>query len=222
MKVPRMSTVGSRSRRLLVGVALAALATTQCNRQPATRVAQSPSVSPPPTVASPTSVASPAPTPSCQPGGSATPATTEGPYFKEGSPERTSFLESGIEGTKFLLTGYVLNTNCQPVSRAKLEFWHAGSEGDYDNQGYRLRGHQFTDAQGRYRLETIATGEYTGRTRHVHVKVQPPNASELTTQLFFPGDSGNARDNIFREALLMQVQDTSDGQVARFDFVVRA
>jgi protocatechuate 3,4-dioxygenase beta subunit len=107
------------------------------------------------------------------------------------------------------------------VNRAKLDFWHADSNGEYDNQGYRLRGHQFTDAQGRYRLETIATGEYSGRTRHIHLKVEPPGARELTTQLFFPGDPGNARDSIFREELQMQIQTTSDGLAATFDFVVR-
>jgi protocatechuate 3,4-dioxygenase beta subunit len=213
-----------RSFRLWVAVALAALLTTQCTGRSGVQVAESPtpSPSPSPSATAAAAAASPGPTPSCQPGGQTTPSTTEGPYFKEGSPERTSLLESGIDGTKLVLSGFVLNTNCQPVNRAKLEFWHADSDGDYDNQGFRLRGHQFTDAQGRYRLETIATGEYSGRTRHIHVKVEPPNAAELTTQLFFPGDPGNQRDNIFREELLMQIQNTPDGQVARFDFVMRA
>jgi protocatechuate 3,4-dioxygenase beta subunit len=70
--------------------------------------------------------------------------------------------------------------------------------------GYRLRGHQFTDDQGRYTLETVVPGLYPGRTRHFHVKVQAPNGPALTTQLYFPDEPDNARDRIFHPALIMQ------------------
>jgi protocatechuate 3,4-dioxygenase beta subunit len=36
------------------------------------------------------------------------------------------------------------------------------SSATYGNSGYRLRGQQFTDAAGRYYLETIVPGEYPG------------------------------------------------------------
>src|SRR2546421_9086896 len=49
-----------------------------------------------------------------------TPSLTEGPYYKAGSPERTSLLEAGIGGTKLVITGYVLDRNCNPVSHAWL------------------------------------------------------------------------------------------------------
>ena len=106
---------------------------------------------------------------------------TEGPYFKPDSPLRASLLEPGMAGTKIVVTGMVLSTSCQPVARALLDVWHADDRGGYDNAGFRLRGHQFTDDQGRYRLETIVPGVYVGRTRHFHVKVQAPNRPGLTT-----------------------------------------
>jgi protocatechuate 3,4-dioxygenase beta subunit len=123
-------------------------------------------------------------------------------------------------GATMVLTGHVLSRRCQPVVGALLDFWQADEQGSYDNDGYRCRGHQFTDEQGRYRLETIMPGLYSGRTRHVHVKVQAPNRPVLTTQLYFPGEPRNARDGIFNPALLVAMQDAAAGQIAGFDFVL--
>lgn len=158
--------------------------------------------------------------PSCTSPAALTPAQTEGPYYTPNSPERTSLIESGMSGTKLIVTGYVLTTDCQPIAKAWLDFWQADDQGAYDNVGYRLRGHLFTDETGRYTLETIVPGEYPGRTQHIHVKVQAPNGPILTTQLYFPGVPGNDRDSIFNPALLADVQDAADGKVAKFNFVV--
>ncbi len=157
---------------------------------------------------------------SCTSPAPATPAMTEGPYFKAGSPERASLLDAGVTGTKLVLTGYVLTTDCKPVAHALLDFWQANANGQYDNSGYTLRGHQFTDANGRYQLTTIVPGLYPGRTEHIHVKVQAPNGPILTTQLFFPGVPSNQSDSIFDAKLLMTMQDAGEGQIARYDFVV--
>ena len=60
---------------------------------------------------------------------------------------------------------------------------------------------------GRYHLETIVPGEYPG---------QPV----LTTQLYFPAEPRNTTDSIFSPELLMQVQNTPNGQLATFNFVL--
>lgn len=163
-----------------------------------------------------------APTTACSSPAALTPAVTEGPYFKAGSPERASLLTSDIKGTKLVLTGYVLTADCKPVAHALLDFWQADANGNYDNSGYTLRGHQFTDASGRYQLTTIVPGLYPGRTEHVHVKVQAPNGPILTTQLFFPGVAGNQTDSIFDPKLLINVQETGNDLEATFNFVVNA
>ena len=160
------------------------------------------------------------PTPACGDDGPVTPAQTEGPYFKPSSPRRASLLEPDMAGTRIVVQGRVLTTGCTPIPRALVDFWQADAEGRYDNVGFRLRGHQFTDEAGHYRLETIVPGLYPGRTRHVHVKVQAPNQSVLTTQLYFPGEPRNASDGLFKRELLMIVEDTSDGKRATFDFVL--
>jgi protocatechuate 3,4-dioxygenase beta subunit len=160
------------------------------------------------------------PTPACDDGDDPTPEQTEGPFFTPDSPERTSLLEPGLEGTTLMVAGSVLATDCSPVPGALLDFWQADDAGEYDNESYRLRGHQFADERGRYRLETIVPGLYTGRTRHIHVKVQAPDQDVLTTQLYFPDEPANEEDGIFDQALVMSVSPTRDGQAARFTFVV--
>ncbi len=115
-----------------------------------------------------------------------------------------------------------MTPDCTPIAGALLDFWQADADGVYDNVGYRLRGHQFTDEAGRYSLETVVPGAYQTRTRHIHVKVQAPNQPVLTTQLYFPGEAANDRDGIFRPELVMTVQDTADGKLATFNFVLDA
>jgi protocatechuate 3,4-dioxygenase beta subunit len=149
-----------------------------------------------------------------------TPAQTEGPFYTPNTPERSSLREEGIAGTPLLVSGAVLGTDCRPVAGALLDFWHCDSGGNYDNAGFKLRGHQFADEQGRYTLDTILPGLYPGRTRHIHVKVQAPNRPILTTQLYFPGEPDNDRDPIFHPDLVMTAVEAAEGRAALFDFVL--
>jgi len=153
---------------------------------------------------------------------SITPELTEGPYYTAGSPEMANLYLDGMPGTKLIVTGYVYDTNCQPVANAWLDFWQANANGEYDNSGYTLRGHQFTDANGFYTLTTVVPGIYPGRTEHIHFKVQAPNGQVITSQLFFPGVAQNDSDGIFNASLLLSIQETSDGLQAQFNFVVPA
>jgi protocatechuate 3,4-dioxygenase beta subunit len=157
-----------------------------------------------------------APTPECGAEPKATAAQTEGPFFKPKSPLRSD-LRFELKGTPVVVTGLVLTRSCTPIPNALVDLWHADAEGEYDNRGFRGRGHQFTDAQGRYRFVTIKPARYTGRTPHYHVKVQAANGPVLTTQIYFPGEAGNRRDRLYRRELEMRFADRSTG---RFDFVL--
>ncbi len=158
-------------------------------------------------------------TPVCTPG-RVTPAATGGPFFKSGSPLRTSLLEPNMAGTKLVITGQVFTRNCRLVAGAWLDFWQADARGEYDNAGYRLRGHQLTDNTGHYALETVMPGEYPGRTPHIHVKVMVANRPVLTTQLYFPGTARNSGDPLFRRELLLELRDTPGGKGATFNFIL--
>jgi protocatechuate 3,4-dioxygenase beta subunit len=159
------------------------------------------------------------PTPECH-DGAVTQRQTEGPFFKPSSPQRADLIEPGMGGQPIELVGFVLTRGCKPVAGALVDLWQADDKGDYDNSGFRMRGHQFADAEGRYRFRTIVPAQYPGRTRHLHVKVQPKGGRILTTQLYFPGEAENRRDGLFRKELLIRTAKNAGAIAGRFDFVL--
>lgn len=161
-------------------------------------------------------------TPACDDGDEPTIAQTEGPYFTPNSPERTVLFETGMAGTPMTLLGGVFTSGCRPVARALIDLWHCDAAGVYDNVGYTLRGHTYTDDQGRFQFETVQPGLYPGRTRHFHIKVQAPNSPILTTQLYFPDEPDNATDGIFSNTLLMDIQQAANQITGTYTFVVQA
>ena len=161
-----------------------------------------------------------APTPSCRDGDEPTARQTEGPFFKPRSPERSDLREPGGGGRPFELSGFVLSKSCRPLRGAVVDLWHADEKGEYDNVGFRYRGHVITGPDGAFRFRTIVPALYPGRTRHYHVKVQAPASRLLTTQLYFPNEPANLRDGLFQRELLMRVADASDGLDGRFDFAL--
>jgi protocatechuate 3,4-dioxygenase beta subunit len=205
-------------------IAMLAACSGQTSATPTAVPPQAPQViapAPSTTAAQPTTEAS-ATTPNCTPPIKLTSAQTEGPYFKAGSPEQASLITANMPGTKLVLTGYVFTTDCQPIAHALLDFWQADASGNYDNNGYTLRGHQYTDSNGRYQLTSIIPGLYPGRTEHIHVKVQATNGPILTTQLYFPGVSQNDSDGIFDPKMIIALETSGAGQVGSFNFVVKA
>jgi protocatechuate 3,4-dioxygenase beta subunit len=160
------------------------------------------------------------PTPSCHDGDEPTIRATEGPFFKPRSPERSDLHEANTKGRHIELSGFVLTRSCHPLRGAVVDLWHADENGEYDNIGFRYRGHVITSADGAFRFRTIVPALYPGRTRHYHVKVQAPGSRLLTTQLYFPNEQANLRDGLFRRELLMRVTDAGDGPAGRFDFVL--
>jgi protocatechuate 3,4-dioxygenase beta subunit len=170
--------------------------------------------------ATPTAAASVNPPAACTPG-ALTPALTEGPYYKANPPENSTLAGPGAKGTLLTITGYVFAASCKPLAGARVDFWQADAQGQYDNSGYNLRGYQLTDAQGRYSVKTVVPGRYPGRTRHIHVKVTTPGGTPLTTQLFFPNEAENSSDAIFAAQNVLNVQKSgSGGETAMFNFML--
>jgi len=161
-----------------------------------------------------------APTAACHDGDEPTVRQTEGPFFKPRSPERSDLREHGAGGLRFELSGLALTRSCRPLRGAVVDLWHADEKGEYDNVGFRYRGHVITGPDGAFRFSTIMPAVYSGRTRHYHVKVQAPGSRLLTTQLYFPNEPTNLRDGLFKRELLMRVADAGDGLAGRFDFVL--
>jgi protocatechuate 3,4-dioxygenase beta subunit len=134
-----------------------------------------------------------------------TPQQTEGPYFVDGMPNRSDIRSDPSDGSvqegiplHLIIHVYGLNGNgsCSPLKGAKVDIWHADSQGIYSDiadQGTIgkkfLRGYQLTDNNGRVRFTTIYPGWYQGRAIHIHDKVITFNGSEKnlewTSQLYF-------------------------------------
>jgi hypothetical protein len=82
-----------------------------------------------------------APTPQCHDGDAPTVRQTEGPYFKPSSPQRADLVEPNSKARLIEVGGQVLTRSCRPVAGALVDLWHADERGDYDNAGFRYRGH---------------------------------------------------------------------------------
>ncbi len=134
-----------------------------------------------------------------------TPQQTEGPYFVDGMPNRSDIRSDPSDGSvqqgiplHLIIHVYGLNENgsCSPLKGAKVDIWHANSQGIYSavsDQGTIgeefLRGYQLTDNNGTARFTTIYPGWYQSRAIHIHDKVRTFNGSEKTlewtSQLYF-------------------------------------
>lgn len=156
---------------------------------------------------------------------SATSAAGEGPFYKAGAPNRAVLREPGMGGTRLVFFGRVLNASCQPVPNAVVDLWHSNEQGEYDNQGFRLRGKVTADPSGNFRFETIQPKGYpTGgggyRCAHFHLKVHVEARPSFTTELYFPGDPLNRTDGMFRESRMVKLSTDGKGKAAEYDLVI--
>lgn len=138
----------------------------------------------------------------------------------------------GALGERIIVRGRVLDEDGRPVPLTMIEIWQANAAGRYDHPqdthdapldpNFRGIGRVFTDADGRYRYQTIKPGAYPWRNHHnawrpnhIHLSLfGPAFATRLITQMYFPGDPLLALDPIFNT-----VPDNAarDRLVARFD-----
>jgi len=157
--------------------------------------------------------------PACTDSRKLTPAADD-KQFRPGSPARTTLADAGTPGKKLVLTGFVIGLRCGVIKGATVDVWQADAKGVFDPAGFRLRGHQVTDAEGKYHVETIVPGPSGGRARHLGIRVQPPGKPALTTVLYFSDDPGNAKDPAVKPELIMKVTDGKDGATATMDIVL--
>ncbi|MFZ4515116.1 MAG: hypothetical protein ACOYN3_02300 [Acidimicrobiia bacterium] len=206
---------------LVTSLLLCALAA--CGNSPRESQGQSsvssPNTSTDNTAAGDTPVGTTPPNVSCP--GTPTVALAEGPYYKANPPQRTQLRTDETPGIPLQLLVAVVDTECQPISNARVDTWHADGTGNYDNSGYKLRGYTFTNDSGQATFATVIPGLYPGRTEHVHLKVTPPRGATLTTQLFVPGVPQNDRDGIYRKANEMTMTGTNANQSGTYTVVLR-
>ena len=162
-----------------------------------------------------------------------TPDDIEGPFYRDGIPDRTNLDIHGDSGELLTLEGIVFGTDCQPIPDAVVEIWHCtplapGDEAgdgpaEYDASGdYRYYGRVVTDADGNYAFSTLKPAWYLNgmnfRPSHIHLKVWREGVDVLTTQVYFADDPFADTDPWFNED--MAVDPDEDGAVTLDIFVL--
>jgi protocatechuate 3,4-dioxygenase beta subunit len=103
-----------------------------------------------------------------------TPWDEIGPFYRPNAPLRARL------GSGYVLSGTVRSAaDCRPLPGARIEFWQAGTNGEYDDAH---RGAIIADSQGRYRLETDFPAGYARRPPHIHILVDMRGFAGLITQ----------------------------------------
>jgi protocatechuate 3,4-dioxygenase beta subunit len=160
-----------------------------------------------------------------------TPEQVEGPYWLPGSRRRQRLVEPDTVGEQIHLSGIVRELTGAPVSDAWMDIWQCDGAGGYDIDGYRLRGHQRTDIEGRYHVETVIPGDYADtfeiagheisihRTPHIHIKIKARRRQTVTTQLYRPDHPLNTSDMIFVRNCIVEL-DGGTPRRATFHFVL--
>ena len=165
-----------------------------------------------------------APAAPCEANPVVTPALKVG-AFKPGAPLRRALAERETAGTPLSLSGTVSGLTCGRIAGARVDLWHADVRGAMDHSGYRLRGHQVTDAEGRFAFDTIVPGAPRGQAPRLNLRVEiprsylrkPAQSGTFTTALFFPADPRNERDPMYQSPLVMKA---APGSAAAYVFDV--
>lgn len=112
-----------------------------------------------------------------------------------GAPASAVVAAADEPGERLVVEGRVLAADGEtPVAGASLYAYHTDAAGLYGpggNRNPRLRAYLRTDAQGRYRFETVKPAPYPGGgiPAHIHVHVAPPaGGAERVTEVVFAGE----------------------------------
>ncbi len=146
----------------------------------------------------------------------------EGPYYITGAPFKDKISE-GFDGPRLILTGKVMNKNCEPIPGALLDIWQTDSNGDYYFEGnYGMRGKVTADKDGNYKIDTIlpVNYEFLGSIRpaHIHMKIFDNMGNDHTTQLYFAGDAHF--DKWTHDSLVLKLTPNDGIEYATYDLVI--
>ncbi|NJM72339.1 MAG: hydroxyquinol 1,2-dioxygenase [Scytonema sp. RU_4_4] len=142
----------------------------------------------------------------------ATESNLEGPMYRPNAQERQMGDSLGVDedGETLLLSGRISDLNGKPIANAIIDVWQPNSKGFYDLQDSNqssdnFRGRFKTGSNGRYTFKTVIPGSYQvpdngpsgellrllgrhpWRAAHIHIKLDAPTYTPLTTQIYIGG-----------------------------------
>jgi protocatechuate 3,4-dioxygenase beta subunit len=142
-----------------------------------------------------------------------TPSLAEGPFYpRQPALERDADLarisgRAPARGTPLVFSGRLVDARGRPLAGRTLEIWHCDANAEYHlvgnpgaahDPGFQGWGEVRTDEAGGWSFRTIKPPPYPGRTPHIHFTVRDAsNRRVLTSQAFFEGDPGNAKDFLY-------------------------
>jgi protocatechuate 3,4-dioxygenase beta subunit len=169
-----------------------------------------------------------------------------GPYYKPDAPTRDGGLlfdgEPPNGGTPLVVRGTVTHVEtAAPLAGAELDVWQADGNGDYDVDGFQLRGIVPIGADGRYEFKTVLPegyeipakgptsqllglmGQSTWRPAHIHVRINVSGRPVFQTQFFIDGARFLETDPVdaVRDDLVIPIYDEPDGHGKALDFDIR-
>ncbi|MCK5469932.1 MAG: catechol 1,2-dioxygenase [Cyclobacteriaceae bacterium] len=135
-------------------------------------------------------------------GDTATTTDILGPFYRPGSPIRSTIIASGSKGDVLHLSGTIHQKDGKnPLSNALIEIWQCDENEHYDNTSdeYRFRGALKTGKDGKYHFKTIVPVPYKAsesmwRPAHIHIRVSSSDHQDLISQIYFKGDPHLSKD----------------------------
>jgi protocatechuate 3,4-dioxygenase beta subunit len=167
-------------------------------------------------------------------GGKGTQSSLLGPFYRQDSPmmELGQSIATKTKAPEVCLFGRITDPAGKPIPNASIEIWQTDDDGDYDLQKHDpsimdLRGHFYSDSDGRYYLRSVvprgysipldgpvgsmihAQGRDGRRPAHIHFLVGAPGYHEVATALYMTGDSHLEADTVFgvSDSLVVGVRD---------------
>lgn len=149
-----------------------------------------------------------------------TPPQSNGPFYPvvdqidtDADLIMVSGSSAGAKGKIVIVEGIVTDQTCTPVAGVLVEIWQACESGRYNHPSdpntapldpnFQYWGKAVSDNQGKYRFRTVVPGAYPAnadwvRPPHIHFKIARLGYVELITQMYFTGESLNAKDLILQ------------------------
>jgi protocatechuate 3,4-dioxygenase, beta subunit len=153
----------------------------------------------------------------------ALPSMTEGPFYPpvawrqretDWDADLTQTTRGGslrvARGEHLGLELTVVDAKGSVVDGAEVEIWQCDVLAAYRHPSVRSSAEQMDEGfqgfgvarsarDGAVAFRSIKPVAYPGRTPHIHIKLRHASFGEFTSQLFIAGDSGNARDFLWRQ-----------------------